>query len=77
MLKVKLSQVGKKRQFSFRIVIAEARGKRDGQYIEKIGFYDPHYQPPKFKIDQKRLKYWLGHGAQMTDGVRKIIQNHA
>jgi len=77
MLKVKLSQVGKKGQLSFRIVIAEARGKRDGQYVEKIGFYNPHCQPPKFKIDQKRLKYWLSHGAQMTDSVRKITQNYA
>jgi len=77
MLKVKLSQVGKKGQHSFRIVIAEARSKRDGQYVEKIGFYNPHFQPPKFKIDQKRLKYWLDHGAQMTDGVKKITQNYA
>jgi len=71
MLKVKLSQRGKKNQRTYQIIIAEARSKRDGQYVDKLGFWNPHTK--EFKIDQKRLSQWLSRGAQLTEGVRKLL----
>jgi small subunit ribosomal protein S16 len=73
MLKVKLSQVGKKNKRSYRIVIAEARSKRDGKVVEKIGYYNPKDKNSKIQIKQDRLNYWVKNGAQITEAVRKLI----
>ncbi|MGI6278520.1 MAG: 30S ribosomal protein S16 [Patescibacteria group bacterium] len=74
MLKIKLSQVGKKHQRSYRVVVAEARSKRDGKAVEKIGHYNPRAEKNQLKINRKRLQYWCQRGAQMTDPVRKILK---
>ncbi|PIS15375.1 30S ribosomal protein S16 [Candidatus Shapirobacteria bacterium CG09_land_8_20_14_0_10_38_17] len=74
MLKIRLSQVGKKNHHAYRVVIAEARSKRDGKTIDRIGYYNPRLQPPELKIKKDRLNYWLNHGAQMSDQVRKLIK---
>lgn len=71
-VKIRLRQVGKKRRRSYLIVAADSRAKRNGKFLEKLGFYDPNFDPPKFKIDKKRLKYWLGVGALPTETVRKL-----
>ncbi len=74
MLKIKLSQVGKKHQRSYRIVVAEARSKRDGKAVEKIGHYNPQAEKNQLIINKKRLQYWRQKGAQMTDTVREILK---
>ena len=76
MLKIRLFQTGKKHRRSYRVVVTEARSKRDGKYIEKIGLYDPHQKPPLFNIDKKRLRYWQEHGAQMTETVRQLVNKN-
>jgi len=75
MLKVKLFQRGKKHQRTYRIVIAEARSNRDGRYIDDLGFWNP--QINKLQIDKKKLKKWLKNGAQLTDGVKNLIDPKA
>ncbi len=68
MLSIKLKPVGRKRQITYRVVVAERRSKLKGKYIENIGWVDPHQD--KFKIDKERAKYWLTTGgAQPTDTV--------
>jgi small subunit ribosomal protein S16 len=53
----------------------DSRTKRDGGYIERIGYYDPRKTTKDWlKIDQERLQYWLGVGAQPTDTVKKLIK---
>jgi len=76
MLKIRLSQVGKKHERSFRIVIVESRSKRDGKAIERIGYYNPKAKDKQFKIDRKRLNYWIKNGGQMTETVRKLVENN-
>lgn len=75
MLKIRLSQVGKKHQRSYRIVVAEARSKRDGKSTEILGHYDSDAKPPSITINQKRLEYWLAKGARPTETVSKILEN--
>jgi len=70
-LKVKLFQRGKKHQRTYRIVVAEARSKRDGKFVDDLGFWNPFTQ--EFQLDQKKLTYWLEHGAQLADGVKKLL----
>ncbi len=74
MLKIKLSQVGKKHERSYRIVVAEARSKRDGKIVEKIGHYTPQAKENQLTINKKKIAYWQEKGAQMTDSVRKILE---
>lgn len=74
MLKIKLSRIGAKRKPSYRLVVAEARAKRNGKVVDYLGFYDPKTQPPTIKIDQNRFKHWVSQGAQLTESVRKILK---
>jgi len=71
MLKIKLFLRGKKHQRTYRVVVAEARSKRGGKYVEDLGFWNP--QTKEIKIDKKKLNKWITNGAQMTEGVKKLI----
>lgn len=71
MLKIKLFPQGKKHQRSFRIVVAENRSKHNGIYLDSLGFYLP--ETKEVKLDQDKLKKWTGFGAQITEGVAKLI----
>lgn len=74
MLRIKLSRMGSKKKPSYRIVVAEARSKRNGKVVETLGFYDPKTDPPTIQIDQKRFRDWVSRGAQPTTSVRKILK---
>lgn len=74
MLKVKLTRIGKKGQPQYRVVILEARGKRDGRYLAELGYYNPGTDPAEFRIDQKEYSAWLGKGAQPTPTIRNLVK---
>ena len=71
--KIKLMRLGKMRAPYYRIVVADARTKRDGRSIETIGKYHPKEEPSLIEIDAERAAYWLGVGAQPTDAVQKLL----
>lgn len=75
MVKIRLRRVGKKKQASFRVVVADARSPRDGRFIETIGHYNPRTDPPTIVIKEDRALYWLSHGAQPTRPVERMLQN--
>lgn len=77
MLKIKLSRTGKKNYACYKIVVKERRSKRDGQYLEVIGIYNPSTRPQTVTIDRKKLTYWLSRGAQPTATVNRLIKTHA
>ena len=72
--KIKLKRLGKIRNPQYRIVVADARNKRDGRAIEELGLYHPKEEPSFIKVDSDRVQYWLGVGAQPTDAVRAILK---
>ncbi|MDQ2837667.1 MAG: 30S ribosomal protein S16 [Actinomycetota bacterium] len=72
--KIKLTRVGKMREPHYRVVIADARTKRDGRSIETIGEYHPKNDPSVIRIDADRAAYWLGVGAQPTEAVTAILK---
>lgn len=74
MIKIRLKRIGKKHQPHFRVVVANAREKRDGKVIETIGSYEPRAKTPAIKINQARLDYWLSRGAQPTATVRQWLK---
>jgi small subunit ribosomal protein S16 len=71
--KIKLMRLGKMREPHYRIVIADARTKRDGRSIEVIGEYHPKNDPSIIRVDADRAAYWLGVGAQPTEAVQAIF----
>ncbi len=72
MLKIRLKRTGKRGQPSYRIVVAEARSKRDGKYKEGLGHYNPLTNPATIKLDKKKYQDWLKKGAQPTETVRHL-----
>jgi len=73
-VKIKLKRLGKIRAPYYRIVVADARTKRDGRAIEEIGKYHPKADPSVIEVNSERAQHWLAVGAQPTDPVRKILE---
>ena len=73
-VKIKLKRMGKIRAPYYRIIVADARTKRDGRAIEEIGKYHPKVDPSLIEVDSDRAQYWLSVGAQPTDPVRKLLE---
>lgn len=73
MLRIRLARRGKKRQPSYRIVVADAKSKRDGRYVEQLGFYNPMVNPADVKIKEERALHWLSVGAQPSDAVMRLL----
>ena len=73
-VKIKLQRVGKIRNAQYRVVIADAKARRDGKVVENIGIYHPKQEPSLLKIDSDRAQYWLGVGAQPTEPVLALLK---
>jgi small subunit ribosomal protein S16 len=73
-VKIKLKRMGKIREPYYRIVVADARTKRDGRAIEEIGKYHPKLEPSFIEVNSERAQHWLSVGAQPTDPVRKLLE---
>jgi len=71
-VKVRLARFGRKKRPFYRIVVTDSRKRRDSGWIESIGYYNPMTEPTTIKMDLKRLNYWLGVGAQMSERVTKL-----
>jgi small subunit ribosomal protein S16 len=74
MVRIRLMRVGKKKQPSYRVVVADSRSPRDGRIIESIGHYQPRQEPSVIEIDSGRAVHWLQRGAQPSDTVRRLLQ---
>ncbi len=73
-VKIKLKRLGKIREPYYRIVVADARTKRDGRAIEEIGKYHPKADPSFIEVNSERVQHWLSVGAQPTDPVRALLK---
>jgi small subunit ribosomal protein S16 len=73
-VKIKLKRLGKIRNPQYRIVVADARTKRDGRAIEEIGKYHPKEDPSFIEVDSERAQHWLKVGAQPTEAVVAIFK---
>lgn len=74
MLRIRLSRMGKKKQPSYRVVVANIESKRDGRVVERIGHVNPLADPSEYSIEEDRALYWLSVGAQPTDAVRILLE---
>ena len=69
--------MGAKKKPFYRIIVTEKRSKRDGRFVESVGYYDPCRNPADVKIDHERVNYWIERGAQPSDTVRSLISHKA
>ncbi len=74
MLAIRLMRMGAKKSPSYRVVVKEKLSKRDGAYVENVGFYNPTREPAEVRLDMGRVDYWIERGAQPTDTVRQLIR---
>lgn len=74
MVKIRLRRIGKKKQPTYRVVVADSRAPRDGRFIEAIGRYAPRNEPSLVEIDPDRAREWLGKGAQPSGAVTKLLK---
>ena len=75
-LKIRLARAGAKKRPYYHIVIADSRSPRDGRFIEKVGSYNPMLpsdHAERIRLQEDRLKHWLGHGAVATDRVARFL----
>ncbi|MBU8809757.1 30S ribosomal protein S16 [Mycolicibacterium goodii] len=73
-VKIKLTRLGKIRNPQYRIIVADARTRRDGRAIEVIGRYHPKEDPSLIEVNSERAQYWLGVGAQPTEPVLALLK---
>jgi len=74
LVKIRLARGGRKKRPFFRIVAADSRMKRDGRFLEVLGFYNPISNPKELKINTERVDYWIGEGAQMSQTVANLVK---
>ena len=79
MVTIRLSRGGAKKRPFYSIVVADSRNKRDGRFIEKVGFFNPRATGGEVKLHVKsdRVDYWLSQGAQASDRVSSLLKQNA
>jgi small subunit ribosomal protein S16 len=77
-VKIRLQKLGRRNRAFFRIVVTDARVKRQGMYLEKLGQYDPieTVKEKQLVVNAERLKHWVGLGAQATEAVINLLKPH-
>ncbi|MFP6267919.1 30S ribosomal protein S16 [Helicobacter pylori] len=71
---IRLTRIGRKKKPFYRVVVTDSRKRRDGGWIESIGYYNPLSEPKDVKIDKERLNYWKSVGAKMSERMEKLSQ---
>ena len=72
-VKMRLTRLGDKKSPTYRIVIVDSRKARDGEYIDKVGHYNPTANPAEVVVDVDKAKDWLAKGVQPTETVRSLL----
>lgn len=72
-VKIRLRQQGRTNRQTYRLVVTDVHTKRDGKYIESLGWYDPHLPEKNAQIDGERAQFWLNQGAEMTHDAKLLV----
>ena len=73
-VKLRLTRMGKKKQPIYRVVAIDSHTKRDGEYIELVGTYNPLKQPAEIKLNEEVALKWLNNGAIPSDTVKNLLK---
>ena len=75
MVTIRLARGGAKKRPFYHVVVADSRNRRDGRFIERLGFYNPVAAEGEeaLRIDRERIAHWVGQGAKTSDAVNRIL----
>ena len=78
MVVIRLSRGGAKNRPFYNVVVADSRCRRDGRFIERVGFYNPVASEGSeaLRLDQDRISYWTSNGAQLSDTVARLVKKN-
>jgi small subunit ribosomal protein S16 len=78
MVSIRLSRAGAKKRPFYHLVVTDSRNRRDGRYLERVGFFNPvgKEHEENLRIDLERVDYWIGQGAQPSDRVASLLKKH-
>ena len=78
MVTIRLARGGAKKRPFYHVVVTDSRNRRDGKYIERVGFFNPIARggEVRLQLNQERLSYWLSQGAQTSDRVASLIKEN-
>lgn len=76
MVTIRLSRGGAKKQPFYHLVVTDSRNRRDGRYIERVGFFNPvaRGNDTSIRLELDRIDHWIGTGAQMSERVSKLVK---
>lgn len=79
MVVIRLSRGGAKKRPFYNMVVTDSRNRRDGRFVERIGFYNPvaSGNAESLRVSVDRLAYWQSNGAQMSPTVARLVKQHA
>jgi small subunit ribosomal protein S16 len=79
MVVIRLSRGGSKKNPFYNVVVADSRNRRDGRFIERVGFYNPSAKAGAegLRVDEARVSHWTSNGAQLSDTVARLVKFHA
>ncbi len=77
MVTIRLSRAGAKKRPFYHLVVTDSRNRRDGRYIERLGFFNPvgTENEENLRIDVERVDYWIGQGAQPSERVASLLKS--
>src|SRR4051812_22612899 len=76
-VKIRLRQMGRNNRQTYRLVAVDARWKRDGKYLENLGWYDPNREGENYSVNAERISYWLDQGAEPSLRAENLISKGA
>jgi len=78
MVSIRLSRAGAKKRPFYHLVVTDSRNRRDGRYIERLGYFNPlgKDHEENLRIDVERVEYWVGQGAQPSDRVASLLKSY-
>ena len=78
MVSIRLSRGGSKKRPFYHLTVTDSRSSRNGRFLERIGFFNPvaRGQEERLRVDNERVDYWVGQGAQPSDRVASLLKKH-
>jgi len=76
MLMIRLARFGAKKKPFYRVVVIDKERARNGRALEVVGHYNPLAKPAQIDLKHERIDYWTRNGAQLSDTVKRLVENH-
>ncbi len=76
MVTIRLARGGAKKRPFYHVVVTDSRNRRDGRYIERVGFFNPiaPENETRLRLDLERIRHWMGQGAKLSDRVAQLVK---